>query len=83
MKNLNKIISLSLCVAMILVAAVACVDKNGQYDDYEDHTSGKSDDSDTGFVTAPPVEDETEDNAYINAAPANDEQGWGPLTPRP
>ena len=27
--------------------------------------------------------EETEDDAYINAAPANDEQGWGPLTPRP
>ena len=81
MKNFKKIIALSLCLVMILLAAVACVDNNEET--FEDYTSGDaSDGSDTGFVTAPPAE-ETEDDAYINAAPANDEQGWGPLTPRP
>lgn len=83
MKNFKRMIALSLCLTMILLAAVACVDNTENiFDDYEAPTLSGSDDSDTGFVTAPPVED-TEDDAYINAAPANDEQGWGPLTPRP
>lgn len=83
MKNFKRMIALSLCLTMILLAAVACVDNTKDiFDDYEAHKSSGSDDSDTGFVTAPPVED-TEGDKYINAAPANDEQGWGPLTPRP
>ncbi len=83
MKNFKRMIALSLCLTMILLAAVACVDNTENiFDDYETPTLSGSDDGDTGFVTAPPVDD-TQDDAYIDAAPANDEPGWGPLTPRP
>ena len=85
MKKITLIL-LALCVTATLFAAVSCGDNN--YENFEE-TPGVTDgdgplDLETyeGAVTAPPTED-TEGDAYINAAPANDEQGWGALTPRP
>ena len=80
-----KLFALVLCLTMVLAMSVACVKDRNQddeiFEDYQGESNGDAEDSE-GFVTAPPAE-ETEDDAYINAAPANDEQGWGPLTPRP
>ena len=75
MRTFIKLFALVLCLVLIISVAIAC-GKNDQTENYEDYQSG--DGSDTDFVTAPPVES-NEDDAYINAAPANDEQGWGPL----
>jgi len=84
MKKITLIL-LALCLALTLLAAVACTDNN--YDEFEEtpDVSGGALDLDTndGAVTAPPSDEDSEDNAYINAAPANDEQGWGALTPAP
>lgn len=80
MKLFIKLFALILCLSMVISLAVACGGNKNDDEIYEDYQSDDSEnESDTGFVTAP-VE-ETEDDAYINAAPANDEQGWGPLTP--
>ena len=84
MKKLT-VIFLAICMIATLFSVVACNDDN--YDEHEetpDITDGPLDlDTQGGAVTAPPSEADSEDNAYINAAPANDEQGWGALTPRP
>ena len=81
MKKFTAIL-LALCVLTVLLTSVACTKDN--YDDYEDAFDGSLDlETQDGPVTAPPSEDGQEDNAYINAAPANDEQGWGALTPAP
>ena len=84
MKKITLIL-LALCITAMLFSAVACNDD--PYDNYEEtprvtEGDGPLDlDTQGGAVTAPPSDD-SEDNAYINAAPANDEQGWGELTPR-
>ena len=78
------LILLALCMTAMLFSAVACTK-----DDYDDHeetldTSGALDlETNDGAVTAPPTEGEANGNNYINSAPANDEQGWGPVIPRP
>ena len=78
------LILLALCIVGTLFSAVACT--KDQYDDYEetpDLTDGPLDlETQGGAVTAPPSENES-DNSYINSAPANEEQGWGPIIPRP
>lgn len=62
---------------VMLFTAVACTDP---YDDFEETPGGSLDlDTDPGAVTTPR---DPEDDAYINATPANDEKGWGELTPR-
>ena len=85
MKKFTAII-LALILALSALTMVACGDDN--YDEHEetpnvtDGNDGPLDlESQGGAVTAPAAD--SEDNAYINAAPANDEQGWGELTPRP
>ena len=86
MKKLTLIL-LALCMTAMLFTAVACNDNN--YENYEETPEATEGDgpldleTQGGAVTAPPTEADSEDNAYINAAPANDEQGWGALTPRP
>ena len=79
MKNLTKIIALSLCLAILAFAVVACEGEKKDYDDYEDPMTNKSDD-DSDFVTAPP--DGSENEGHIGEAPDNDELGWGPIIPR-
>lgn len=83
MKKITAIL-LALCLTAVLFAAVSCGDDN--YENYEETpniTDGPLDlDTHEGAVTAPPTED-SEGDSFINAAPANDEQGWGELTPRP
>ena len=76
MKKITRIL-LALCLVIFTVSAVAC--RKDNIDDYEE-----SIDIPTSLpeVTETPEGEETND-AYINAAPANDEQGWGALTPRP
>ena len=84
MKNIARLLVI-LCLVFALVSAVSCGGGDDTYDNHEE-TPGIIDTGDIGGeVTAPPETAETEpsDNAYINAAPANDEQGWGELTPRP
>lgn len=84
MKNIARLLVI-LCLVFALVSAVSCGGGDDTYDNHEE-TPSIIDPSDIGGeVTAPPETAETEpsDNAYINAAPANDEQGWGELTPRP
>ena len=81
MKNLIRII-VALCLVMALLATVACVGKKN-YDDHEE--SLDLGDSGLAEVTTPgdDTEEPASEDAYINAAPANDEQGWGELTPAP
>ena len=78
------LILLALCITATLFSAVACT--KDQYDDFEetpDLTDGPLDlEKPEGAVTAPPSENEN-GNSYINSAPANEEQGWGPIIPRP
>ena len=84
MKNIARLLVI-LCLVFALVSAVSCGGGDDTYDEHEE-TPDIIDTGDIGGeVTAPPETAETEpsDNAYINAAPANDEQGWGELTPRP
>ena len=84
MKKITAIM-LVLCLALTLLTAVACKD-NG-YDEYEetpDIADGALDlETNDGAVTAPPTDEDTEDNAYIGAVPSNDEPGWGALVPAP
>lgn len=84
MKKITVIL-LALCLVASLVAFASCgEDPYEQYEETPEVTDGALDlETQEGAVTAPPVVEDTEDNAYINAAPANDEQGWGALTPRP
>ena len=83
MKNVTRLL-IVLCLVFALVCAVSC---GGNGDDtYDEHEETLDlDTGNIGEVTAPPDLSDTEpsDNAYINAAPANDEQGWGELTPAP
>ena len=84
MKKFTAII-LALILALSALTMVAC--GNDNYDEHEETPNVTGNDgpldleSQGGAVTAPAAD--SEDNAYINAAPANDEQGWGELTPRP
>lgn len=86
MKKITLIL-LALCITAMLFTAVACNDDN--YENYEEtpevtEGDGALDlDTQGGAVTAPPTEEDSEDNAYINEVPANDEPDWGALTPRP
>ena len=84
MKKITLIL-LALCMTAMLFTAVSCgEDPYENYEETPEVTGGALDlDTQGGAVTAPPSEEDTEGNAYINAAPANDEQGWGALTPRP
>ena len=84
MKKLTAIL-LALCLTAMLFTLASCGDDNhDQYEETPDLTEGPLDlDTKDGAVTAPPSPEDSEDNAYINAAPANNEQGWGELTPRP
>ena len=77
MKNLVKIISLILCLAVLALAAVAC--GGDQTDDFEDPIISDSDDDNTEFVTGPA---DSSDDGQIGEAPENDEKGWGPIIPR-
>ena len=77
MKNLVKIISLLLCLALLAMAVVACNDND--YDDFEDPMTSDSGDDNTDFVTGPA---DSSDEGQINEAPSNDEKGWGPIIPR-
>ena len=77
MKNLVKIISLLLCLAVLALVIVACDDKN--HDDFEDPMISDSDDDNTDFVTGPA---DSSDDGQIGEAPENDEKGWGPIIPR-
>ena len=83
MKNIARLLVI-LCLVFALVSAVSCGGGDDTYDEHEETLDLDTGDI-GGEVTAPPETAETEpsDNAYINAAPANDEQGWGELTPRP
>ena len=83
MKNITRIL-IALCLVFALVCAVSCGGNgDGNYDEYEETLDLNT--GNIGEVTAPPEAGDTEpsENAYINSAPANDEQGWGELTPRP
>ena len=77
MKKLTLIL-LALCLVIFTVSAVAC----GKENNVEDHEETLNIPTSAPEITEEPEGDETTD-AYINAAPSNDEQGWGALTPRP
>ena len=81
MKNFAKILVV-LCLALALLTAMVACGGDKNYEDHEETLDLGT--IDTGVVTAPTEETEPNpDDAYINAAPANDEQGWGELTPAP
>ena len=81
MKKLTLIL-LVLCLVMSMVACGNAEDTK-PLDDYEESFDVPT--ADTDAYVDPNGSEDTEEtaDAYINAAPANDEQGWGALTPRP
>lgn len=81
MKKLTLIL-LALCIVLSTASMVACGDKEIREDFEETLDIPTLLPEETIIIPDEEAEDETS-NAYINAAPANDEPGWGALTPRP
>ena len=68
----------AICVSLML-GMTACA---GTGKDKNDESKQDNDPVESQLETPDGSENES-DNSYINSAPANEEQGWGPIIPRP